>query len=124
MTLDVTGYIEIYFNNHLTYISRWVAVLAYLNPLTQFVMRHIDNINHRVFINSIDSSKLDIYTAINIVEDIIAMEQVNIDANYLLRDEIALLKCEYKISHAEILLSLLRRHMDLFSGPEIWYLLF
>ena len=74
---------------------------------------------NRILVDSINESQLDVSTAINIVEDIIAIEQINLDTNILLKDEIASLRTEYRISHAEILLSLLRRHMDLPGGPQL-----
>lgn len=78
-------------------------------------MRFVNPIN-QALIDSINSSHLDVPAAITMVEDLIALEQSNLTVSTILKDEIACLRTEYKISHAEILLSLLRRHGDFLSS--------
>lgn len=53
-------------------------------------------------------SKLNYSVLIPFIEDLINYELASLDANRILNNELACLKSENKITHAEILLSLLR----------------
>jgi hypothetical protein len=68
---------------------------------------------HNQLLNAIANSHLNSPDLIPVVEDLIGMTRTNLEANKLIKDEMAILKNEYTITQATILLSLLRMH----SGP-------
>lgn len=62
----------------------------------------------QTFISAIHESKLNSLAIIPIVEDVINLEKTNLEANKIIHDEFGCLRNEYRIAHAQILLSLLR----------------
>lgn len=56
---------------------------------------------------------LNAHAVIPIVEDMIKMEETSKEANKLLRNTGAYMENEYRITHAEMLLCLLRKHSGL-----------
>jgi hypothetical protein len=59
------------------------------------------------------ASRIDYSVLIPVIEDLITMEYTNSEANKLLHNIDGYLANQYRITHAEILLSLLRRGADL-----------
>jgi len=88
--------------------------LRFITNLTLIAMLSSqDNLKHHSLLHyAIRASKINPAALIPIVEDIINMEHTNLQANKRLHNEEARLANEYRITHAEILLSLLRRDGD------------
>lgn len=57
---------------------------------------------------AIRQSQLDVKTVTALIQDIIEMEKTQSTANQLINNESEYLKHEYRIAHAQILMSLLR----------------
>lgn len=68
--------------------------------------------------DSIDYSNFNPASLIPVLEEVINIEKTTREANKLIHDEIAYLSAEYRITQAEILLCLLRRHSSLYSGTS------
>lgn len=72
-------------------------------------MRSFHN-NYHYLLESIAVANVNPSVMISMMEDMINMEKVNIETNKLLNNTMAVLQSEYKISHAVMMLSLLRMH--------------
>lgn len=59
------------------------------------------------------SSTLQPFIIESLVKDLLAMEAVNLESNLIVNNELGALANELRISHCEILLSLLRRNENL-----------
>lgn len=62
----------------------------------------------QTLVKQIERSTLNPSALIPIVNDIIEMEKTNLEGKKIIHDELACLVSEYRIAHAELLLSLLR----------------
>jgi hypothetical protein len=68
---------------------------------------HVDRLSESLLKSKLDSSVL-----IPFVEEFICIENNNLEANKLLNNIPAYLSSEYRVSHFQILLCLLRRHAN------------
>jgi hypothetical protein len=73
-------------------------------------MRNLNEHFNEDFRRSLINSQANPAVLISFIEDVINYERVTMQANLVLGNELAYLQSENKITHAEILLSLIRVH--------------